>query len=70
MKNSAFVDFSSPAELMHHNRNKSVDKDKPSFEPSSSMLKNKESDRIFYPSKVILKVQFLTNFWNSYYCLL
>ena len=51
-ENSAFVNFSSSAELMHQNRNKSVDKEKPSFPSSSSMLKAKESGRVFYPSKV------------------
>ena len=42
IKNSTFVDFSSSSESMHQNRNKCVDKNKSSFEPSSSMLKNIE----------------------------
>ena len=52
MWNSTFVYFSSSSESIHRNRNKSVDQDKLSFESSSCMLKNKESDRIFYSSKI------------------
>lgn len=36
---------------MYSNRNKSVEQDKSSFQSNSSMLKAKESGRVFYPSK-------------------